>query len=170
MARRAESATGPFVAVAAALATAGATAATWVSQPATRAVGDVAVVETRATEGTEIAPLALVAGLGGLLLALALFATRGTVRRIVALLLVVAGAVALGSVGVAIPDALAAEGTATAWPWIAAASAVALVGSGLWTFGRPGRRMAPRYDVGGPTGDEEWQMASDTPPADGGGQ
>lgn len=152
---------GPFLAIAAALATAAATTRPWVVATTPVTIGDVVVDETTSSAGTEFAPLALVAALAGLLLAVGLLATRGAARRTVALLLSVVGVGAVIAIGAGIARVTAGSPPATATPWLALIAATALLASGLWTFGRPGRRLAGRYDVGGAVGDDEWQMAAD---------
>ena len=150
-----------FVVVLAAVVLCAATAASWVDQPVTRTVGDAAIREIRATAGTQLAPLGLVAGLAALLCGLALFVTRGDARRVVALLSVGAGVGAIVVIASGIIRAMARDGHLTVAPWLAAVASVAALAGGLLGFGRPRRRMPTRYDVDVQPADTEWQLAAE---------
>lgn len=161
MARPAEPAAGaPFLGVAGALALLGAATTTWLERAVPRAVGDVAVTATVATEGTDISPLMVVAALAGLVCSVALLLTRRGARRVVALLLVVTGVWSVGVVVVGLARAHALDGVPTAAPWIGLLGAALILVAGLLAIGRPGRRLPARYDVGVAPEDTEWRMAS----------
>ncbi len=168
MARRAD-AGGiiPIAGVVSSLALLGAASASWVDQPATRVIGDVAVTEIRATPGFEVSPLMVVAALGGLLCAVLLLLARTAGRRIVSLLATVAGVCAVVAVGVGLARLSGSDGEPTVAPWFAALASAGMLVAGLTGFGRPGRRMPARYDVDAPSDDTEWEIASD-PAADDG--
>jgi hypothetical protein len=147
------------LAVVGALLLLGAAAASWVDQPVARAIGDVAVAETRATPGMELSPLTAVAALAGVIAGVALLLVRGAARRIVALLAVAVGIAAVTAVGIGIARAFGLDGQVSLAPWIALVAAAALLAAGLVGFGRPGRRLPARYDVAADPGDEEWRIA-----------
>jgi hypothetical protein len=161
MARRADAAAlGPFLGVIGALVLLGAAVSSWIDEPVARAIGDVAVAGTRATPGVEIAPSTVVTALAGLLCSVGLLLTRNAARRTVSLLLAVLGVVALAVVidGIVVTTSL--DGDVTLAPWLAVLGATAVLAAGLVGFGRPGRRMPARYDVGFAPEDAEWHMAS----------
>ena len=153
-------AAAPFLGVGGALVLLGAATTTWLERAVPRVVGDVAVTATEVTVGTDISPLMVVAALAALVCSVALLLTRHGARRIVALLLVVTGVWAVGSVAVGVSRARVLDGVQTAAPWIALLGAAGVLGAGLLAFGRPGRRLPARYDVGAPPEDTEWRMAS----------
>jgi hypothetical protein len=151
----------PIGGVVAAMAFTAAVASTWVAQPVTRTVGDVAVTETRTTAGMELAPVALILGMVAVVFGLGSLATHGMARQIAAMILAVTGGGAVVAVVVAISRAVAMDGRLTAAPWIAAPAAVAVAAAGVFGRGRTGRRMPKRYDVDADPGDREWQLATD---------
>jgi hypothetical protein len=161
MARRADAAAlGPFLGVVGSLVLLGAAAASWIDRPVVRSIGDVAVAETRATSGVEIAPLTVVTALAGLLCSVGLLVTRGAARRTVSLLLAVTGASAVVVVASGIVALGGADGVRTAAPWLAIVGAATVLAAGLTGFRRPGRRLPARYDVDVAPQDAEWRMAS----------
>lgn len=163
MARRADlSAIGPFVGVVCALLLLGAGAATWVSEPVARSVGEVALVERRATTGMEVAPLTVVAALAGVVCSVSLLATKGRVRRSVALVLVVVGLVGVLTVGAGLSRLRLLDGAVTPAPWLALTAGVGVLAAGLVGLRTPGRRLPARYEVGVAPTDTEWRLASET--------
>lgn len=162
MSRRASAAAAaPLVGVGAALAFSAATATTWVREPVARTIGDAAVDEVVTTTGTQLVPLAIVAGLAALLCGLAMLVTRGMARRIVALLLTVSGICATVAATFALIRAFALDGGLTAAVWIAPLAAVVVTAAGMLGLGAPARRLPARYDVGVDPTDREWRMAAD---------
>lgn len=151
----------PIVGVIAAMVFTATIAATWVDQPLTRSVGDVAVTETHTTAGMELAPVGLVVGLAAVLCGLMLLATRGRARRIVALLLAIAGSGAAVAAAVGVSRAMAMDGRVTVAAWVAVPAAVAVVAAGVLGLGPTERHMPARYDVDVAPGDREWQLATD---------
>lgn len=161
MARPADpGAAAPFLGVAGALALLGAATTTWLERPVPRSVGDVAVTATEATAGTDISPLMVVAALAGLICSVALLLTRRGARRVVALLVVLTGVWSVGAVTVGLTRVRTLAGVPTAAPWIGLLGAGLILAAGLLAFGRPGRRLPARYDVGVTPDDAEWRMAS----------
>jgi hypothetical protein len=162
MSRRAEIATlAPFVGVGCALLMLGAGSATWTYEPVARSVGDVALIDTTATAGVEVAPLVVVVALAAAVGSIGLLVTRGGARRMVAVLVVVVGAAGIAVVGVGITRVLATDGTVTAAPWLTAVGAAGVLSAALVSSGRPPRRMPARYEVDAAPADDEWQLASD---------
>lgn len=159
MAHRTDAA-APIGGALAALVLLGASVSSWIDQPVVRAIGDVAVDEVRATAGYEIASLALVAALACLACSVGLLLTRAAARRTVALLLTCTGVVAVSATAVGIVRLTALPGDWTVAPGVAAVGSVGMLAAGLRGFGRPGRRLPPRYDVDAPPEDDEWRMAS----------
>ncbi|HEX6254625.1 MAG TPA: Trp biosynthesis-associated membrane protein [Euzebyales bacterium] len=163
MSRRTDVATlAPFLGVACALVLLGAGSATWTYEPVARSVGDVALVDTTATAGVEIAPLAVVVALAGVAGSIGLLATRGGARRMVALVLVVVGVAGVTGVGVGVARLFTIDGTVTLAPWLAVAGATGMLAAALASIGRPSRRMPARYEVDAAPADDEWRLASDT--------
>lgn len=151
----------PLIGLGAALAFSAATATTWVRAATTRTIGNAAVDEVVATSGMQVVPLAIVAGLGALLCGLAMLVTRGTARRIVALLTTVAGIGATVAAALGLVRALALDGALTPAVWVAPVAAAAIVAGGLLGLGSPAPRLPERYDVDVDPADREWRMAAD---------
>lgn len=162
MSRRSRAtAVAPILGIVAALAYSTAIATPWVEQLVTRAVGDATVEERVTTTGMELVPLGVVAGLAAVVCGVAVLATRGMPRRIVALLLTCSGAGAIAAAVVGTMRAVAMDGEVTIAPWVAVPAAIALAAAGMLGLGPPARRMPPRYDVDVDPADREWQMATD---------
>lgn len=161
MARQADAAgLAPFLAVAGGLVLLGASAVAWFERSGSRAIGDVLVAQPETATGIEMAPSTVVVALSGLVCGLAMLVTRGTVRRVIALLAAVAGlvgVVVVGAVGIELDPS---AGAFTAAPVVAAVGAAGVLVAGLAGMVRPGLRMPARYDVGASPEDDEWRMAS----------
>ena len=112
--------------------------------------------------GGDTAPLAVALGLLGLAAAAALVATKGVVRRVVGLVLALAGvAVIIDTLraggrltALALDTSPGAEASATVstpWPWLAVAGGLLLVAAGSVTASRGGRwrAMSQRYEAPG---------------------
>jgi hypothetical protein len=147
--------------VVAAMVFTAAVASTWVAQPVTRTVGDVAVTETRTTAGMELAPVALILGMVAVVFGLGSLVSHGMARQVVAMILAVTGGGAVAAAVVALSRAIAMDGRVTTAPWIAVPAAAAVAAAGVLGRGRTGRRMPKRYDVDADPGDREWQLATD---------
>jgi uncharacterized membrane protein (TIGR02234 family) len=128
----------------------------------TLVVGESLPVVVVELTGREAAPLAVALGLLGLAAAAALVATRGTLRRAVGFLVLLAGvAVIVDSVrasgrfaGLALdtsPGAVAEVTTSTGWSWLAVIGGAAMAGAGLVATVRGGRwqAMSARYEAPG---------------------
>jgi hypothetical protein len=162
MSRRSRAtAAAPIVGVVAAALYSTTIATTWVQRSVTRTVGDAAVDETVTTTGMELVPLGVVAGLAAVVCGVGMLATRGTARRIMALLVTCSGIAAVAAAVVGALRAVAADGAVTIAPWIALPAAVVLMAAGALGMGPPARRMPTRYDVDVDPADREWQMATD---------
>ena len=170
MSRRSRAtAAAPVVGVAAALAFSAAIATAWVTRPETRTIGEATVEETLATTGMELVPLAVVAALAAVACGVGMLATRGAVRRVVAVLLACAGVGTVAAAATGLSRALALDGAMTAAPWIALPAGALVVAAGVLALGPPAARMPARYDVDAEPADREWDMASDPGAAERGG-
>jgi hypothetical protein len=151
----------PFLGIVASLVFSTVIATAWVEQSRTRTVGGATVDETVTTTGMELVPLGVVAGLAAVVCGVGVLATRGTARRLAALLLTCSGIGAIGAAVAGVMRAVAMDGGLTVAPWIALPAAIALTAAGLLGLGPPARRMPARYDVDADPGDQEWRMATD---------
>jgi hypothetical protein len=162
MSRRSRAtAAAPIVGVVAAALYSTTIATTWVQRSVTRTVGDAAVDETVTTTGMELVPLGVVAGLAAVVCGVGMLATRGTARRIMALLVTCSGIAAVAAAVVGALRAVAADGAVTIAPWLALPVAIVLMAAGVLGMAPPARRLPTRYDVGVDPADREWQLATD---------
>lgn len=143
----------------------GATSGNWVMAEGVRDVGGVELAAPQGTTGLELAPQGVAAGVLGALGGLALAGARGRGRRLIGILLLLAG---LGAGVVAIMGVnrgLAEPGHLTAAPWIALGGAGMIVAAGVvaWRRPSPPPALGDRYTVEGDEAadDEEWRLASD---------
>lgn len=142
----------------------GATSGNWVMAESVRDVGGVELVAPQGTTGLEVAPQAVAAGVLGALGGLALAVARGRGRRLIGVLLLVAGASACVVVGVGVTRSLAEPGRLTPAPWIALGGAGMVVAAGVvaWRRPSPPPALGDRYTVeGDEAADDEWRLASD---------
>ena len=161
MSRRARpAAAAPLIGICAALAFSAATATTWVRAATTRTIGEATVDEVMATTGMQVVPLAIVAGLAALLCGLAMLVTRGTARRIVALLATITGICATVAAALGLARAFALDGALTPAIWVVPVAAAGIVASGLLGLGAPAPRLPDRYDIDVDSADREWQLAA----------
>lgn len=160
-----------FAALVGGLLLAGGGAASWVTGEHVREVGGALIAETWSVPGTDYAPAALPLGIAVLAISGLGVLARGRLRRLFGLLEVGLGVAGMTVVALGLVEAVRADGTVRATPWLALAGAVMVVGAG-WSDLR-GASATPlldeRYTVEGAGGeDDEWALAADEEPGDGG--
>lgn len=154
-----------ILAAVAGLVVLGAATAPWVVEATTSEVGGVAVERTTAVTGAQLRPGLMMVGLLFVLGALAVGLLRGGPRRLVGVIVVVAG---IGGAALSVAGLLQAgerPGTLQAAPWWALVGSALGAAAGWLARRRPDRRasLPARYDLDGadrardPAG--EWEMA-----------
>lgn len=138
-----------ILAAAAGLVVLGATTAAWLVEDTTAEVGGVAVTQVTTVTGAQLRPGLMLVGLMFVLAALAVGLLKGSLRRLVGVALVVAGA---GGVALGIAGLLGARdlpGTLQPAPWWALTGSVLGAASGWLALRRPDRwaSLPARFDL-----------------------
>gem|GEM_PF-2115603 len=160
---------GGLLATAGGLLLAGATVAAWVTRTMTRELVGVEVSDIATTSGVQFAPaavpLGVAAALGGLLL-LALPAGLRAIRRVLGLVILLAGVAGIAVLALGLAGASTAGGALRATPGLAVLGALAVTVGGGAAVRRPSRRplLDARYDIDVDADvaedTDEWQLAS----------